>query len=101
MQTIRPDLCVLADEPAQESGPEGGVEHQLEQRQHDGVAVADVETHLVTKITDGVDAADVETHLVRSGALPRLPGPAPPAEQRHQEERRPGEEKLLVIVSHC
>ena len=80
----------MADEPAQESGPEGGVEHQLEQRQHDGVAVADVETHLDTKITDGVDAADAG---LTSCAVELCPGSQVQPPQLSSVTRKSGDQR--------
>ena len=39
-------LLLVTHHPGQEPRPQGGVEHQLQQGQHDGVAVADVQAHL-------------------------------------------------------
>ena len=42
-------LLLVTHHPVQEPRPQGRVQHQLQQRQHDGVAVADVKTNLKTK----------------------------------------------------
>lgn len=43
-------LLLVTQQPAEEPRPQGGVEHQLQQRQHDGVTVANVQTHLECKM---------------------------------------------------
>ena len=47
-------LLLVTQQPAEEPRPQGGVKHQLQQRQHDGVAVADVQTHLQRKMVSTI-----------------------------------------------
>ena len=87
-------LLLVTHHPGQQPRPQAGVKHQLQQGQHDGVAVADVQAHLRHKSvnTNLLHLLIKWCHFMRDGALVLLPAPAP-AGQRDEEERRPEHEE--------